>query len=45
MIHPSNQIFGIRFELLIHTLLAIDEDKFLNKLLKNIVKIKRKNGI
>jgi len=31
MIHPSNQKFGIRYELLIHTLLAIEEDKFLNK--------------
>jgi len=31
MIHPSNQKFGIRYELLIHTLLAIEEDKFLNE--------------
>ena len=31
MIHTSNQKFGIRYELIIHTLLAIDEDKFLNK--------------
>ncbi len=31
MIHPSNQKFGIRYELLIHTLLGIDENKFLNK--------------
>lgn len=30
MIHPSNQKFGIRYELLIHTLLSIDEDDFLN---------------
>ena len=34
MIHPSNQKFGIRYELLIHTLLAIEEDDFLNKPLK-----------
>ena len=33
MIHPSNQKFGIRYELLIHTLIAIDEDKFSNKVL------------
>jgi hypothetical protein len=31
MIHPSNQKFGIRYELLIHTLLSIKEDKFLNE--------------
>lgn len=31
MIHPSNQKFGIRYELLIHTLLGINEDSFLNK--------------
>jgi len=31
MIHPSNQKFGIRYELLIHTLLAIEEDKFINE--------------
>jgi len=31
MIHPSNQKFGIRYELLIHTILAIEEDKFLNE--------------
>ena len=33
MIHPSNQKFGIRYELLIHTLIAISEDKFSNKIL------------
>ena len=32
MIHPSNQKFGIRYELLIHTLIAITEDKFSNKI-------------
>jgi len=31
--HPSNQKFGIRYELLIHTLIAISEDKFSNKVL------------
>jgi hypothetical protein len=30
MIHPSNQKFGIRYELLIHTLISINEKKFLN---------------
>ncbi|MBL0687352.1 MAG: hypothetical protein JJV94_05960 [Sulfurospirillum sp.] len=33
MIHPLNQKFGIRYELLIHTLIAISEDKFSNKIL------------
>jgi hypothetical protein len=33
MIHPSNQKFGIRYEMLIHTLIAINEDKFSNKIL------------
>jgi len=33
MIHPSNQKFGIRYELLIHTLIAISEDKFSDKIL------------
>lgn len=32
MIHPSNQKFLIRYELLIHTLISIDEDKFSNHL-------------
>ena len=32
MIHPSNQKFGIRYELLIHTLIEISEDKFSNKI-------------
>ena len=31
MIHPSNQLYGMRYELLIHTLLAIDEAKFSNQ--------------
>lgn len=34
MIHPSNQKFGIRFELLIYTLLSMNEEQFLNKPLK-----------
>lgn len=33
MVHPSNQKFGIRYELLIHTLIEISEDKFSNKIL------------
>jgi len=33
MVHPSNQKFGIRYELLIHTLVAISEYKFSNKIL------------
>ena len=31
--HPSNQKFGIRYELLIHTLISINEEKFSNKIL------------
>ena len=33
MIHPSNQKFLIRYDLLIHTLISIEEDKFLNQLI------------
>ncbi len=33
MIHPSNQKFGNRYELIIHTLISINEDKFSNNLL------------
>ncbi|MFK5976677.1 MAG: hypothetical protein QM493_09235, partial [Sulfurovum sp.] len=33
MIHPSNQKFGMRYELLIHTLISIEENKFLHETL------------